>query len=86
GHCPTGITTHNKWRMRGLVVPEKSTRIHEYFSGFHSELLDLTHVLGYTDPRDIKLTDLRIMDQSQYFRSHFSGKEEVAMASANYTQ
>ena len=86
GHCPTGITTHNKWRMRGLVVPEKSTRIHEYFSGFHKELLDLTQVLGYSDPRDIQLTDLRIIDKSNYFRSHFTDKEQVAMASANYSQ
>jgi len=83
GHCPTGITTHNKWSMHRLVVPEKSTRIHQYFSGFHSELFDLTHVLGYSDPRDIQLKDLRIMDQSRYFQSYFTDPDQVAMASAS---
>ena len=86
GHCPTGIATHNKWRVRGLVVPEKSTRIHEYFGGFHSDLLELTNVLGYSDPRDIELKDLRVMDQSRFFESQFTDKEQVAMTSgARYT-
>ena len=84
GYCPTGITTHNKWRARGLVVPEKATRIHEYFSGFHDELMELTSVMGYSDPRDIQLSDLRIMDQSRFFQSHFSQEEQVAMVSRNY--
>ena len=84
GHCPTGITTHNKWRVRGLVVPEKATRIHEYFRGFHEELMELVDVMGYSDPRDIQLSDLRVMDQSRFFQSHFTMDQQVAMASRKY--
>ena len=59
GHCPTGITTHSKWRMRGIVIPEKSTRVHEYFTGYHKDLLELTHVMGHADPRDITKADIK---------------------------
>lgn len=70
--CPTGITTNNKWRMHGIDIPEKSTRIHKYLEGFHHDMLELTQVLGYADPREIKPESLRSFAQKPLFNSHFS--------------
>lgn len=62
--CPTGIATNNPWRMRGLAIPEKSTRVHHFLTGFHSDMLKITEVTGHSDPRDISFDDLRILDPS----------------------
>ncbi|MDN5205527.1 FMN-binding glutamate synthase family protein [Fulvivirgaceae bacterium BMA10] len=70
-HCPTGITTNNKWRMHGIDIPEKSTRIHKYLKGFHHDLMELTRVLGHADPRDVKPNDIRTITQKSWFASHF---------------
>jgi glutamate synthase domain-containing protein 2 len=67
--CPTGIATNQPWRMRGLVIPEKSTRVHHYLNGFHSDMLKITETMGHTDPRDITFKDLRVLDPSVV--SHF---------------
>ena len=69
--CPTGITTNNKWRMHGINIPEKSTRIHKYLEGFHNDMMALTKVLGHADPRDIKIGDLRVVTQKPWYQSHF---------------
>ena len=69
--CPAGITTNNKWRMHGINIPEKSTRIHKYLEGFHHDMLELTKVLGHVDPRDIKPTDLRTVTQKLWFSNQF---------------
>jgi glutamate synthase domain-containing protein 2 len=69
--CPTGITTNNKWRMHGIDIPEKSTRIHMYLEGFHHDMLELTQIMGHSDPRDIKLSDLRSVSQKPWYMSHF---------------
>lgn len=59
-HCPTGIATNSPWRTKGLVVPEKSTRVHQYLKHFHEDMLKLTRSLGHRDPRDIGPDDLRV--------------------------
>ena len=69
--CPTGITTNNKWRMHGINIPEKSTRIHKYLEGFHHDLMELTKILGHADPRDIRISDLRSVTQKPWYQSHF---------------
>ena len=58
-HCPTGIATNNPWRIRGLNVPEKSTRVHNFLVGFNNDMQGICRSLGHSDPRDINLTDLR---------------------------
>lgn len=70
--CPTGITTNNKWRMHGIDIPEKSTRIHKYLDGFHHDMLELTKTLGYSDPRNIKPESLRVFAQKPKFNAHFN--------------
>ncbi len=71
GHCPTGITTNNQWRIHGLVIPEKSTRIHQFFKGFHTDMMELTHIMGHADPRDITPADLRTVRNQSGFAKHF---------------
>jgi glutamate synthase domain-containing protein 2 len=70
--CPTGITTNSNWRMRGISIPEKSTRIHMYLSGFHQDLMELTKVMGHSDPRDITMADLRIVRANAWYNEHFN--------------
>jgi glutamate synthase domain-containing protein 2 len=71
GHCPTGITSSEPWRMHGLVINEKSTRIHQFFKGFHADMMELTHVMGHSDPRDITPEDIRTATYKSNFSSHF---------------
>jgi len=69
--CPTGITTNNKWRMHGIDIPEKSTRIHMYLEGFHHDMLELTQIMGHADPRDITMADVRSASNKPWYMSHF---------------
>ena len=71
-NCPTGIATNNPWRMRGIDIPEKSTRIHGYLTGFHEDLLQVTKVTGHIDPRDITPNDLRVFDNNAHIQKHFT--------------
>ena len=64
-HCPTGIATNQPWRVRGLNIPEKSTRVHHFLRGFHQDMMDITRITGHLDPRDIRVSDLRLI-QGQY--------------------
>jgi len=50
GHCPTGITTMNPKKMRGLVIEDKADRLAEYLRGFRKELYSLTHSAGLEHP------------------------------------
>ena len=69
--CPTGITTNSKWRIHGIDLPEKSTRVHNYLEGFHDDMVHLTGVLGHSDPRDINRTDMRIISYKNVFVRYF---------------
>ncbi len=66
--CPTGITTNNPWRMRGLDIPEKSVRVRNYLMGYHQDMMEITRAMGHADPRDITPDDLRMFN----FRSLFA--------------
>ena len=50
GHCPTGITTHNKRLQRGLDISLKSKRCSQYIKGLRKEILQLSHACGYEHP------------------------------------
>lgn len=69
--CPTGITTNSKWRIHGINIPEKSTRVHHYLEGFHRDMLHLTQILGHSDPRDISIQDMRIISYNNAFVKYF---------------
>ena len=50
GHCPTGITTHNKRLQRGLDIKSKSKRCTNFIKGLRKEILQLSHACGYDHP------------------------------------
>ena len=50
GHCPAGITTHNKRLQRGLDIALKSKRSTQFIKGLRKEILQLSHACGYEHP------------------------------------
>jgi glutamate synthase domain-containing protein 2 len=44
--CPTGITTHSKYRQRGLVVEDKAERVKQYAHWMCYEVNSLAHSCG----------------------------------------
>jgi len=42
-HCPTGMTTRDKWLMRGLDPEDKSARVANYILTLRKEILHLSH-------------------------------------------
>ncbi len=71
GDCPTGITTSKPWRVHGIVLNEKATRVHNYFSGYHKDMMELTRVMGFSDPRDITPEAVRMLSYEKDFAKHF---------------
>lgn len=69
--CPAGITTNNVWRMHGLEVLEKATRVHNYLTGFHDDLMKLSRVTGKSDPRDVSIADLRMAGHDSQFAKFY---------------
>jgi glutamate synthase domain-containing protein 2 len=46
GHCPTGVTTHNRWLVRGLDPSLKSVRVATYAVTLRKEMLQLSRACG----------------------------------------
>ncbi len=59
--CPTGITTHNKRRQRGLVVADKAERVHQYAHWVNHEVNVLAHSCGLPNARDFRREHLRLV-------------------------
>jgi hypothetical protein len=53
-HCPTGITTQNKLRQRGLVVPDKAERVHRFHHNTLEALGELIGAAGLDHPNQLK--------------------------------
>lgn len=49
-HCLTGVTTLNKWLMRGLDPTLKSVRLANYIITLRKELLILSYACGVKHP------------------------------------
>ncbi|VAX09373.1 Ferredoxin-dependent glutamate synthase [hydrothermal vent metagenome] len=64
--CPTGITTHNKWRQRGLVVPVKAKRVAEYAHWVNHEVNVLAHSCGLHNAREFRREHIRIVQKAGY--------------------
>jgi glutamate synthase (ferredoxin) len=60
--CPTGITTHNKWLIRGIDPELKSSRLANYVVGLRKELLSLSRACGVEHPSLIKPESLELLD------------------------
>jgi len=57
--CPTGITTHDKRRTRGLVVADKAERVHQYAHWVNHEVNVLAHSCGLPNAREFRREHLR---------------------------
>lgn len=59
--CPTGITTHSKYRQRGLVVADKAERVKQYAHWMNYEVNTLAHSCGLGNAREFKREHIRIV-------------------------
>lgn len=62
GRCPTGITTHNPWLVRGLHPQLKSGRLANYIVTLRKEVLRLSRACGVPHPALLTGDDLEILD------------------------
>ncbi|MHB1948449.1 MAG: FMN-binding glutamate synthase family protein [Gammaproteobacteria bacterium] len=60
-NCPTGITTHNPWLMRGLDPQNKSVRVYHYLKNLEYELGMICHSCGVDEPRELRRHHVRIV-------------------------
>lgn len=63
GHCPTGITTHNKWLVRGLDPSDKATKLANYLVGLRGEILKLSHACGVVHPALVTAEMIELIDE-----------------------
>lgn len=59
--CPTGVTTHDPWLQRGLVVGEKSERVANYARNISAEVGTIAHSCGVREPRELRREHCRIV-------------------------
>jgi glutamate synthase domain-containing protein 2 len=60
--CPTGVTTQNKWLMRGLDPQLKSVRAANYIRTLRRDLLKLAEATGVEHPGLIGSTAVELVD------------------------
>jgi hypothetical protein len=53
GQCPTGVTTQDPLRQRGLVVLDKASRVYNFHHETLKALRELVQAAGLQHPRDI---------------------------------
>ncbi len=61
-HCPTGITTQNRWLIRGLEPTLKSARLANYIVTLRKEVLALSRACGVPHPALITADHLELLD------------------------
>jgi glutamate synthase domain-containing protein 2 len=61
--CPTGITTHNPWLMRGLDPKNKAVRVFHYVKNLEWEVGVICHSCGVHEPRELKREHVRIVSE-----------------------
>jgi glutamate synthase (ferredoxin) len=68
-HCPTGITTHNRWLVRGLDPKLKSSRLANYIVSLRKEVLALSCACGVDHPARLMPEQLELLDGQYGSRS-----------------
>jgi glutamate synthase domain-containing protein 2 len=58
GSCPTGITTQNRARQKGIVVPDKAERVHRFHKLTLGALRELTQAAGLMHPNEFRATHI----------------------------
>jgi len=61
-HCPTGVTTHNAWLVRGLDPTLKSARLANYIVSLRKKLLKISHACGVVHPALLRPEHVEILD------------------------
>jgi glutamate synthase domain-containing protein 2 len=61
-HCPTGITTQNRWLTRGLDPRLKSVRLANYVMELRHGLLAIARTCGVEHPALVSPTQLELLD------------------------
>jgi len=64
GSCPTGVTTHNQWRQKGLDVEDKASRVAQYAHQVNHEINELAHSCGLSNARHFRREHIRIVQQA----------------------
>ncbi|MGR3518838.1 MAG: FMN-binding glutamate synthase family protein [Roseovarius sp.] len=59
--CPTGITTHDPYLQRGLVVEDKYAKVANYAKSIISEVETIAHSVGVTEPRLMRRRHVRLV-------------------------
>ncbi|OGT44343.1 MAG: glutamate synthase [Gammaproteobacteria bacterium RIFCSPHIGHO2_12_FULL_40_19] len=59
--CPTGITTHNPSRVKGLDVKSKALRVANYVRRVNHEVEIISHSCGVREPRELTRKHARIV-------------------------
>lgn len=60
--CPTGVTTHNRYLQRGLVVEEKYLRVANYALNMNKEIDMIAYSCGLHHARQLKREHVRIVE------------------------
>jgi glutamate synthase domain-containing protein 2 len=61
-HCPTGVTTQNRWLSHGLDPQLKSVRVANYITTLRKELLALCRACGVDHPSLVTASQIEILD------------------------
>ncbi len=62
--CPTGVTTQNRWLMRGLDPELKAVRTANYIRVLRHELLSLARTCGEPHPALVTPDQLELMEEA----------------------
>lgn len=69
--CPTGIATQDKNLMKGLVVPDKATRVANFQRKTVEAACEIVGAMGYESAAQISGSDvMRRFDDSHGFKSY----------------
>ena len=62
--CPTGITTHNPARVKGLNVEVKAINVANYVRRVNYEIGMISHSCGVDEPRELRRKHARVVTSS----------------------
>ena len=62
GRCPTGVTTQNRWLVRGLDPTSKAARLANYVITLRKEILQLSRASGVAHPGLLSADMIEILD------------------------
>jgi glutamate synthase domain-containing protein 2 len=73
GRCPSGVTTHSRWRTRGLDPALKAVRVASYLAQLRREILELSRACGAPHPALVTLDDFEVLGD------HFDSRPAAAV-------